>query len=611
MHHAKQFQLRIQHKMVSKREVYKTDKRKTLSSYLESKNEGALETRKPSEISDIFPQSLQDDDSLTSKDGISRDPFLLSSSREEHREGNHHYLANSLLKVQICNEQDVVPDLKGNPYIRHSTNQSEVERLRLELKNTLAMYNQACRDLVYARNKVKRLLAEYSDDAKKVKDALEREEMLKKIAAEEKARHLEAIKEVEAARQLLAKEAHERQIAEMNALKELSERNKLVEALISSGERCRRYSKAEIESATDCFSEAKKIGEGGYGIVYKCNLYHTPVAVKVLHQDASDKKDQFLKEVEILSQLRHPHMVLLLGACPENGSLVYEYMENGSLEDRIFCHGGTPPLPWFIRFRIVFEMACGLAFLHGSKPEPIVHRDLKPGNILLDKHYVSKIGDVGLSKLMSNVVPDSITEYRDTVLAGTFFYMDPEYQRTGTIRPKSDLYAFGIIILQLLTAKQAQGLVTTVESAIDSGLFEEILDNSITDWPLAETEKLATLALKCSALRCRDRPDLESEVMPVLEELLYIADVHCKLQQQNVDASSHYFCPILQEVMEDPHIAADGFTYEHRAIRAWLERHSISPVTKLSLPHSHLIPNHSLRSAIQEWKVHSKFSSPS
>lgn len=251
-------------------------------------------------------------------------------------------------------------------------------------------------------------------------------------------------------------------------------------------------------------------------------------------------------QVEVLSQLRHPHMVLLLGACPENGSLVYEYMENGSLEDRIFCHGGTPPLPWFIRFRIVFEMACGLAFLHGSKPEPIVHRDLKPGNILLDKHYVSKIGDVGLSKLMSNVVPDSITEYRDTVLAGTFFYMDPEYQRTGTIRPKSDLYAFGIIILQLLTAKQAQGLVTTVESAIDSGLFEEILDSSITDWPLAETEKLATLALKCSALRCRDRPDLESEVMPVLEELLYIADVYCKLQQQNVDASSHYFCPILQ-----------------------------------------------------------------
>lgn len=144
---------------------------------------------------------------------------------------------------------------------------------------------------------VKLLIAECSDDAKKVKDALEREEMLKKIAADEKTRHLEVIKEVEEARQLLAKETHERQRAEMNALKELSERNKLVEALISSGKRYRRYSKAEIEAATDCFSEAKKIGEGGYGIVYKCNLYHTPVAVKVLHQDASDKKDQFLKEV--------------------------------------------------------------------------------------------------------------------------------------------------------------------------------------------------------------------------------------------------------------------------------------------------------------------------
>lgn len=144
MHHSKQFQLRIQHKMVSKREVYRTDKRKTLSSYLESKSEGALETRKPSEISDIFPQSLQDDDSLTSKDGISRDPFLLSSSREEHREGNHHYLENSLLKVQICNEQDVVPGLKGNPYIRHSTNQVSSFKCCLSATNYV-LFIKICR----------------------------------------------------------------------------------------------------------------------------------------------------------------------------------------------------------------------------------------------------------------------------------------------------------------------------------------------------------------------------------------------------------------------------------------------------------------------------------
>lgn len=251
-------------------------------------------------------------------------------------------------------------------------------------------------------------------------------------------------------------------------------------------------------------------------------------------------------QVEVLNQLRHPNVVLLLGACPDSGCLVYEYLENGSLEDYIFHCNGRPPLPWFIRFRIVFEIACGLAFLHNSKPEPIVHRDLKPGNILLDKNYVSKIGDVGLAKLIYDVVPDNITEYRDSMLAGTLFYMDPEYQRTGTIRPKSDLYAFGIIILQLLTARHPNGLLLTIENAIANGSFVNLLDKSVVDWPLVETEELARVALKCSKLRCRDRPDLEAEVLPVLKKLVDIANASVKVERNNIYAPSHYYCPILQ-----------------------------------------------------------------
>lgn len=254
----------------------------------------------------------------------------------------------------------------------------------------------------------------------------------------------------------------------------------------------------------------------------------------------------------MLSQIRHPHMVLLLGACSESGCLVYEYLENGSLEDFILHCNGKPPLPWFVRFRIVFEVACGLAFLHNSKPEPIVHRDLKPGNILLDRNYVSKIGDVGLAKLISDVVRDSITEYRDSILAGTFYYMDPEYQRTGTVRPKSDLYAFGIIILQLLTARYPNGLLVMVENAIKNGSLADILDKLITDWPLAETEELAHIALKCSRLRCRDRPDLDTEVMPVLKKLKDFADAHVKLGRDNIHAPSHFFCPILQVKSRSP-----------------------------------------------------------
>lgn len=251
-------------------------------------------------------------------------------------------------------------------------------------------------------------------------------------------------------------------------------------------------------------------------------------------------------QVEVLSQLHHPNIVLLLGACPESACLVYQYMENGSLEDYIYHWNGKSQPPWFVRFRIAFEIACGLAFLHNAKPDPIVHRDLKPGNILLDRNYVSKIGDVGLAKIISEVVPDSMTEYRDSIIAGTLFYMDPEYQRTGTIRPKSDLYAFGIIILQLLTFRHPKGLLLTVENAIRNGSFVNILDKSVTDWPLVETEELARIALKCSKLRCRDRPDLETEVLPVLKRLADIANTSAEVERKNIHAPSHYYCPILQ-----------------------------------------------------------------
>ncbi|KVH93990.1 Concanavalin A-like lectin/glucanase, subgroup [Cynara cardunculus var. scolymus] len=461
--------------------------------------------------------------------------------------------------------------------------QAEVEKLRLELRNALNMYNQACDELVHTENKVRHY--SFVEDAKKISSAVEREEKFRKIAAEEKEKHLEAVKEVEIARNLLAKEANEREIAELKALKESSEKQEVVDALFTKDKRYRRYSIDEIEVATDSFSKTKVVGEGAYGKVYKCNLDHTPVAIKVLWSDTSEKRREFLREV--LSQLSHPHMVQLLGACPERGCLIYEYMENGSLEDYIFQATTTSYLSWSTRFRIAFEVACALAFLHNSKPEPIVHRDLKPGNILLDRNFVSKIGDVGMAKLITDVVPDNVTEYKDSILAGTMYYIDPEYHRTGTVRPKSDLYAFGIIVLQLLTSLQPKGIIPMVESAISRGTLSDILDDSIADWPLAEAEELAELGLKCCSLRCRDRPDLDTEVLPVLKKLYEFGDTSRK------------------EVMDDPHIAADGFTYEHRAIQIWLERQNVSPMTKRKLQHKTLTPNHTLRSAIQDWRLRS------
>ncbi|KAM6583503.1 hypothetical protein CsatB_010505 [Cannabis sativa] len=518
-----------------------------------------------------------------------------SSANSSFQDLNLQILENSLetLTLNGCNYADSLDTDKLD-------SQTEVARVRQELQNTIAMYKKTCEELVHAQKKVQLVSSACLKETNRVNAALVREETLKKIAAEEKANHLEAVKEVERERVLLAKEAYERQIAEVKAFEESLEKRKLVDELFSNDKRYRRYTRNEIEIATDFFSEANVIGEGGYGKVYKCSLDHIPVAIKVLQNGKDDKKHEFLKEVEVLSQLHHPNIVLLLGACPENGCLVYQYMENGSLDDYIYQRNGKSQLPWFIRFRIAFEIACGLAFLHNAKPEPIVHRDLKPGNILLDRNYVSKIGDVGLAKIISDVVPDSITEYRDSVIAGTLFYLDPEYQRTGTIRPKSDLYAFGIIVLQLLTFRHPKGLVTSVENAIRHGSFFDILDKSVTDWPI-ETEELAHIALKCSNVRCRDRPDLETEVLPLLKRLADLANTNVE-EKKNMQALSHYYCPILQEIMEDPYIAADGFTYEYRAIKSWLEKHDVSPSTKQKLQHSMLIPDHTLRSAINDWR---------
>ncbi|KAK4368630.1 hypothetical protein RND71_012422 [Anisodus tanguticus] len=522
----------------------------------------------------------------------------------------HGNTSNHISPQQRCTQNlgesaaglEAVKSSHSSTYSEPSDIQVEMGRLRLELQNTITLYNQTCEHLIHAQNKVQLLSSECLEETRKVNAAKEREESLRRTAAEVKKKHVETEKEVEIARKLLAKEACERQIAELKALQQSLEKQKVVNALLSCDSRYRMLTREEIEVATDFFSESKMIGEGSYGKVYKGNLDHTPVAIKVLHSDTSQKKEEFLREVEVLSQFHHPHIVLLLGASPENGCLVYEYMENGSLGDYIF-QGKNRPLPWFVRFRILFEVACALAFLHNSKPEPIVHRDLKPGNILLDKNYVSKIGDVGLAKIMSDIVPESITEYRNSILAGTLAYMDPEYLRTGTLRPKSDLYAFGIITLQLLAACHPNGLIMKFEKAIDTDSLTDVLDKSVVDWPLIEAEELSKMALQCCKLRCRDRPDLETEVLPLLKRLFDFAEMHVRVEG-NLRPPSQYFCPILQEVMEDPHIAADGFTYEHRAIKTWVDRHNVSPVTKQRLQHKMLTPNHTLRLAIQDWRSH-------
>ncbi|TVU33086.1 hypothetical protein EJB05_24871, partial [Eragrostis curvula] len=490
-----------------------------------------------------------------------------SSSNTTGTEGNKSY--------------DALSSVGEAPYSTSNSSEEcqyidEVDKLRKELRDTLVTYDKACEGLVHAKKRlnffitfwhiqylspIQVLSTECSEEARKVEHALEWEEALKRALAGEKANQLEAVNEVEQARRSFTQEAH-------SSL----DKAKIMDAIMSKSSLCRWYSRREIELATDNFSEARKIGEGGYGNVYRCILDHTEVAVKVIQQDSIDKTDEFLKEIEILSELHHPNLVLLLGFCPEIGCLVYEYLKNGSLEDQLFNNKGQQPLHWFLRFQIIFD------------------------------NYVGKIGDVGFAKLMYDLAPDWQTEYKDTVVAGTMFYMDPEYQQTGTVRPKSDVFALGVIILQLLTGRRPNGLILSVEKAVRNGRVNDILDNSQADWPVAEAEVFAKLGLRCTALKCRDRPDLESEVLPKLDEILHRITCTLNLGNPKLSVPSHFICPITQELMEDPHVAADGHTYEHYAIKAWLKRHKTSPVTRRKLPNQSIIPNHSLRAAIQQWK---------
>ncbi|ESQ31779.1 hypothetical protein EUTSA_v10005349mg [Eutrema salsugineum] len=481
----------------------------------------------------------------------------------------------------------------------------EIEKLRAELKHVQEMYAMAQTETVDASKKLTELNQRRFEETEKLVELKEKEEVAKDTASKEKRRYEEAMKEAEKVKELMMKEALHRREAEIKAERDAKEKDKLQASLVSPGIQYQHYSWEEISAATSDFSEDLKIGIGAYGTVYKCNLHHTTGAVKVLHAGETQLSKQFDQELEILSKIRHPHLVLLLGACPERGCLVYEYMDNGSLDDRLMLVNDTPPIPWFERFRIALEVASALVFLHKSKPRPIIHRDLKPGNILLDHNFVSKLGDVGLSTMVNQDDASSkLTVFKKTSPVGTLCYIDPEYQRTGIISPKSDVYSLGVVILQLITAKPAIAITHMVEEAIgDDAEFMGLLDVKAGSWPISETRELAALGLCCTELRRRDRPDLKDQIIPALERLRKVVDkAQNSLSRTPSGPPSHFICPLLKGVMNEPCVAADGYTYDREAIEDWLREKDVSPVTNLPLPNKNLLANYTLYSAIMEWK---------
>ncbi|KAH0875763.1 hypothetical protein HID58_073125 [Brassica napus] len=360
--------------------------------------------------------------------------------------------------------------------------EAEVRRLRQELKQ----YNPSNNKESSQEHKLPR-----AKGVRRLDQAIE----MPRALSEENQKRLSAIQAAEIAKQLAKMESQKRKLLEMQAKLEIQR--------MASNVSYRRYSIKDVEGATNGFSDSLKIGEGGYGPVYKAVLDYTSVAIKILNSGITQGLKQFQQEVEVLSSMRHPNMVILLGACPEYGCLVYEYMENGTLEDRLFCKDDTPPLSWRARFRIAAEVATGLLFLHHAKPEPLVHRDLKPANILLDRHFTSKISDVGLARLVPSSVADSYT-------------------------------------------MPAMGLGHKVEMAVENNKLSELFDPKVSEWPEEETLGLAKLALQCCELRKRDRPDLASVVLPALNRLREFArEDHERIKDRTSHVSqSNYSDPV-------------------------------------------------------------------
>ncbi|XP_057499480.1 U-box domain-containing protein 33-like [Actinidia eriantha] len=409
--------------------------------------------------------------------------------------------------------------------------------------------------------------------------------------------------------QKFKKERDELQVERDNALKVAEDlRKKQAEEASQSviPQFFSEFSFSEIEAATTSFDPSLKIGEGGYGSIYRGFLRHTQVAIKMLHSHSLQGPSEFQQEVNILSKLRHPNLVTLVGACPEAWILVYEYLPNGSLEDRLSCRDNTPPLSWQARIRIATELCSVLIFLHSCNPHSVVHGDLKPANILLDANFVSKLSDFGICRVITQneLSSNNTTLCCITDPKGTFAYMDPEFLSTGELTPMSDVYSFGIILLRLLTGRPALGITKEVQYALDKGNLKDLLDPTAGDWPFVQAKQLAHLAIRCCEMSRRSRPELASDVWRVLEPMRVScgASSFRMSSEEHCQIPSYFICPIFQEIMQDPHIAADGFTYELEALKGWLDSgHDTSPMTNVKLSHCNLVPNRALRSAIQEW----------
>ncbi|KAK4389158.1 G-type lectin S-receptor-like serine/threonine-protein kinase [Sesamum angolense] len=303
----------------------------------------------------------------------------------------------------------------------------------------------------------------------------------------------------------------------------------------------RLFTYASIQSATNNFSSDYKLGQGGFGPVYKGK---TPegqdIAVKLLSRQSGQGLLEFKTELILISKLQHVNLVKLLGFCVQGDDkmIIYDYMPNKSLDFFLFRPSDKQQLNWQQRFNIIEGIAQGLLYLHKYSRLRIIHRDLKPSNILLDKDMNPKISDFGLARIFKQNANEANTNRR----VGTYGYMAPEYAMKGIFSVKSDVYSFGIIVLEIVSGKknnrfhQIEGPLDLVEHAWElwgKGCALEIMDPALRASCIADqVQRCIHVGLLCVENHAVDRPTIEDVIsmlknettsLPMLKNPAFIA----------------------------------------------------------------------------------------
>ncbi|KAL4375914.1 hypothetical protein GQ457_02G013450 [Hibiscus cannabinus] len=298
--------------------------------------------------------------------------------------------------------------------------------------------------------------------------------------------------------------------------------------------RLRPFQAEELEKATKNYSADCLLGSGAFGNVYKGTFeVEGTLAIKRAHADSYQSVEEFRNEVELLSKVNHPNLVGLVGFCEEPGPkgakiLVYEYVPHGSLLEYIMGRGGKN-LTWRQRVKIAIGAAKGIAHLHDGIKPSIIHRDIKPSNILIGESFEAKVSDFGLVKMG----PIGDQSHVSSQIKGTPGYLDPAYCTSFHLSPFSDVFSFGVILLQLIAARPAVDstrshpnyhIIDWARPSIERGNIEEILDTTLLSGPCNMDMMLTMgeLGLRCVAKMPKDRPTM-TQVWQELENMLYSA----------------------------------------------------------------------------------------